>query len=147
VDAAGNMSSASVGYTVSGAPVNLVIVKLAPLLAKQGSTFSYAITVGNLSLQTASAVSITDTLPAGVSFVSASAGQLANSPKCSFAGNTVTCTTPSVTLITPVAVQITVKAVGAVGMKVTNIANVSSANPQGPLGNSQSIPVTTLITK
>jgi uncharacterized repeat protein (TIGR01451 family) len=147
VDAAGNTSSGSVRYTVGGAPANLVIVKLAPLLAKQGSTFSYAITVGNLSLQAASAVSITDTLPAGVSFVSASAGQLANSPKCSFAGSTVTCTTPSLTLITPVAVQITVKAVGAVGLKVTNVANVSSANPEGPLGNTQSFPVTTLITK
>jgi uncharacterized repeat protein (TIGR01451 family) len=147
VDAAGNTSSAPVKYTVSGAPVNLGILKLAPLTVKQGSTFTYSLTVGNLSLDTASSVVITDVLPAGVSFVSVAASQHPNPPKCNFAGGTVTCTTPSLSLITPVEVLINVKAIAAVGAKIANVANVSSANPMGPLGNGTSNQVITVVTK
>jgi uncharacterized repeat protein (TIGR01451 family) len=147
VDAAGNQSSASVNYTVSGAPVNLGILKLAPLTVKQGSTFTYSLTVGNLSLDTANSVVITDVLPAGVSFLSVAAGQKSNSPNCSFAGSTVTCTTPSLSLITPVEVLIKVKAIAAVGAKIANVAKVSSANPMGPLGNGTSNQVITVVTK
>ena len=139
VDAAGNPSSASVNYTVNGAPANLGILKLAALTAKQGSTFTYSLTVGNLSLQTtATSVVITDPLPSGVSFLSASGGR----SSCSFAGSTVTCTTPSLTFFTPVEVLINVKAVAAVGTTITNTAKVSSDN-----GNAASNTVTTLVTK
>jgi uncharacterized repeat protein (TIGR01451 family) len=152
VDAAGNQSTASVNYTVNGAPVNLGVLKLAPLTAKQATNFIYSLTVGNLSLQTASSVVITDVLPSGVSFVSASASQLvctnqgcSNPAKCSTAASTVTCTTPSLSLISPVEVLITVKATAAVGAKINNKATVSSANPEQ--GNPTSNTVTTVVTK
>jgi uncharacterized repeat protein (TIGR01451 family) len=153
VDAAGNQTmSAPVGYTVGGAPVNLGVLKLAPLTAKQGSNFTYSLTVGNLSLQTASSVVITDVLPSGVSYVSATPSQLvctnqgcSNPAKCTTAGSTVTCTTPSLSLISPVEVLITVKATAAVGAKINNTATVSSANPEQ--GNPTSNTVTTIVTK
>jgi uncharacterized repeat protein (TIGR01451 family) len=146
VDAAGNQSSQSVTYTVGGSPVNLAILKLAPLTAKQGSNFAYSLTVGNLSLQTATSVVITDVLPSGVSFVSAS-GKGGGKVSCGSAGGTVTCTTPSLTLVTPVEVVITVQATASVGAKISNTARVSSANPEGPLGNPVSNTVTTTVTK
>jgi uncharacterized repeat protein (TIGR01451 family) len=144
VDAAGNQTTQSVNYTVGGSPVNLAILKLGPLTVKQGANFTYSLTVGNLSLQPASSVVITDVLPSGVSFVSATGGGRVS---CGNAGGTVTCTTPSVTLVTPVEVLITVKATASVGAKISNTARVSSANPEGPLGNPVSNIVTTTVTK
>ena len=146
VDAAGNQTTQSVNYTVGGSPVNLAILKLAPLTVQQAANFTYSLTVGNLSLQPASSVVITDVLPSGVSFVSAS-GTGGGRVSCGNAGGTVTCTTPSVTLITPVEVLITVKATASVGAKISNTARVSSANPEGPLGNPVSNTVTTTVTK
>ncbi len=104
VDAAGNTTTASVNYLVAAPPVRLAILKLAPSQVKHGSQLTYNITVGNLALQTASAVTITDPLPAGVTYVKAKAQQLvcsngkcSNPASCSFASNTVTCTTPALT--------------------------------------------------
>jgi hypothetical protein len=44
-------------------------------------------------------------------------------------------------------VLITVKAIASVGAKISNTARVSSANPEGPLGNPVSNTVTTTVTK
>ena len=67
VDAAGNKSSASVNYqVVSLPPVNLSILKIAPLLVKHNTQLIYGISAFNLGKQTASSVTITDPLPAGV---------------------------------------------------------------------------------
>jgi uncharacterized repeat protein (TIGR01451 family) len=102
VDAAGNKTTASVSYQVAAPPVNLAVLKIAPLLVKKGGLLTYAITAFNLGKQTASAVTITDPLPANVTFVQAQAqlypcshGSCSNSASCMFANNTVTCTTAS----------------------------------------------------
>ena len=152
VDAAGNQATASVNYQVVALPpVNLYILKLAPLQVQQNNQMTYAITVANLGKQTASAVAITDPLPAGVTFVQANAqqyicnnGKCTNAASCTFAGNTVSCSTPSLTLTTPVLVEIVVRAQAAVGTKIKNTATVSSANPQGSPGNTQSSATTTV---
>jgi uncharacterized repeat protein (TIGR01451 family) len=145
VDAAGNVAAASVNYQVVGSPVNLFILKLAPPRVKRNSQLTYAITAANVSRQTASAVVITDPLPAGVTFVKASARQLvcsngtcSNPASCTFASNTVSCTTPSVSLLSPVVVEIVVSVQAAAGTKIKNTATVSSANPEGSPGNTQS---------
>jgi uncharacterized repeat protein (TIGR01451 family) len=150
-DAAGNTVMNSVSYTVVSLPAaNLDILKLAPATAKPGSEIEYAITVADLGKQAASSVVISDPLPTGVSFVNVSAlqlvlvnGKLTNQASCSFANNTVSCTTPSVTLLTPVVVGITVKVTATAGSKITNTATVSSANPEGQ-GNTQSSATTTV---
>jgi hypothetical protein len=105
----------------------------------------YAVTVGNLGKQPASAVVISDPLPAGVTFVKASAQQLvcsngkcSNPASCIFASNTVSCTTPSMTLLSPVAVEIVVQVQATAGTKIKNTATVTSANPEGSPGNTQS---------
>jgi uncharacterized repeat protein (TIGR01451 family) len=152
VDAAGNVGTpVTVNYTVTALPAaNLSIAKLAPASAKQGSQLVYAIAAADIGKQAATSVVITDPLPAGVTFVNASAlqlvctnGKCSNQASCSFANNTVTCTAPSMTLLTPVAVAITVKVTATSGTKIKNTATVSSANPEGS-GNTTSSATTTV---
>ncbi len=150
VDAAGNQTSASVNYTVAAPQVNLVILNLAPLLVEQKSQLTYTINVGNLSNQTASAVTVTDPLPAGVTFVKTQPicinGKCSIAPTCSFANNTVACSAPSVTLTTPLLFNIVVQVQAPVGTTIKNTATVSSANPEGKLAILQSTAIT-LVTK
>lgn len=150
VDAAGNQTSASANYTVAAPQVNLVILNLAPLLVKQKSQLTYTVTVGNLSNQTASAVTVTDPLPAGVTFVKTQPicvnGKCSTAPTCTFASNTVSCKAPSVTLTRPLLFNIVVQVQAAVGSKIKNTTTVSSANPEGKLAALQST-ATTIVTK
>jgi uncharacterized repeat protein (TIGR01451 family) len=153
VDAAGNSATpASVMYQVVAAPpaANLSVLKVAPATVKHGAQLIYAITALNLGKQAASAVKITDPLPSGVTFVKASAQQLAcsgnkcsNDASCAFASNTVTCSVPSLTLLTPVLVEIYVNVTANAGTTVSNTATVSSANPPGK-GVTQSTAKTTV---
>jgi uncharacterized repeat protein (TIGR01451 family) len=140
VDAAGNAATpVSVKYqVVSAPPANLSILKVAPATVKSKAQLIYAITAVNLGAQAASAVKITDPLPSGVTFVKASAQQLAcsgnkcsNDASCTFASNTVTCSVPSLTLLTPVLVEVYVNVTAKSGTTITNTATVSSANPPG----------------
>ena len=140
LDAAGNSATpASVTYQVVAAPpVNLSIVKVAPPSVKHNAQLIYGITAVNLGAQAASAVKITDPLPSGVTFVKATAQQLvcnkgkcSNDASCTFASNTVICSVPSMTLLTPVLVEIYVNVTANAGTTISNTATVTSANPQG----------------
>lgn len=151
VDAAGNTTTSSVNYQVVAAPqVNLVILNLAPLVVKQNSQLTYTVAVGNLSNQAASTVTVTDPLPAGVTFVNTQPvcinGKCSTAPTCTFANNTVNCKAPSVTLTTPLLFNIVVQVQAAVGTKIKNTTTVGSANPEGKLAVLQST-ATTLVTK
>jgi uncharacterized repeat protein (TIGR01451 family) len=152
VDAAGNAATpVSVKYQVVAAPpVNLSILKVAPATVKHNAQLIYGITAVNLGAQAASAVKITDPLPSGVTFVKASAQQLvctkgkcSNDASCTFASNTVSCSVPSLTLLTPVLVEIYVNVTANAGTTISNTATVSSANPQGK-GSPQSTAKTTV---
>ena len=150
VDAAGNTVSNSVSYTVVSATANLSLAKLGPASAKSGSQITYVIAAGDFGKQAASSPVISDPLPAGVTFIKASAvqlvcsrGQCTNQASCSFAGNTVTCTAPSLTLTTPILESITVKVTAVAGTKITNTATITSANPEGK-GSPQASATTTV---
>jgi uncharacterized repeat protein (TIGR01451 family) len=150
VDAAGNLATASVNYLVVAAPpVNLGILKVAASAVKHNAQLTYGITAANLGKQTASAVVVTDPLPAGVTFVRAAAQQLtcnngkcSNTASCTFASNTVSCTAPSMTLLNPMLVEITVSVQASAGTKIKNTATVSSSNPDSSPGNNQSTAIT-----
>jgi uncharacterized repeat protein (TIGR01451 family) len=150
VDAAGNQTSTSVNYQVVAPQVNLVILSLAPRSVKQNSQLTYTVTVGNLSNQTASAVTVNDPLPAGVTFVKTQPvcvnSRCSTAPTCTFASNTVTCSAPSVTLRTPLLFNIVVQVQAAVGTRIKNTITVGSANPEGKLAVLQST-TTTIVTK
>jgi uncharacterized repeat protein (TIGR01451 family) len=145
VDAAGNQTSSSVNYLVVAPSVNLYLLKLAAPRVKHNSTLTYGIAATLLGKQTTTAVTITDPLPAGVTFVSAKATQLtctngkcSNTASCSFANNTVSCKSNSLSLLTPIAVEINVSVQAAAGTTIKNTATLSAANPAVSQGNTQS---------
>src|SRR5262249_41399266 len=76
-------NSSSASTTVLAA--DLSITKTAPATVAAGQQFTYTLSVHNGGPSDATGVSVTDTLPTGVTFVSASTG-------CANATGTVTCT-------------------------------------------------------
>jgi uncharacterized repeat protein (TIGR01451 family) len=148
VDAAGNTATQSVTYNVSSPlpPVNVSVLKLAPLTVKKGAQMTYSIGVANISLNAATSVTVTDTLPAGVTFVKATALQtVCSGLKCSndavcTGTTTVSCSVPSMTLLTPMAIQIVVNVTANSKTQISNTATVSTQNSNA--GKSQSTAVT-----
>jgi uncharacterized repeat protein (TIGR01451 family) len=65
----------STANTNLGSVADLSITKTAPATVPMGSVLDYAITVGNTGPDAATNVVVTDTLPAGVTFISATPSQ------------------------------------------------------------------------
>src|SRR6202011_5891026 len=82
---------------VIAAPADLAVVKTGPATATAGTVISYTINVTNNGPNPAINASLTDTLPAGTTFVSltAAAGWSCTTPAVG-AGGTVSCTNGSV---------------------------------------------------
>ncbi len=97
--------------------------------ADLNATLTYVITVTNNSADEASGVTVTDTLPGGVTFVSASAG----AGSCSESGGTLTCDLG--TLTGGNSVTITLRVTADQVQKVTNTASVSLNELDPNLGN------------
>ncbi len=146
-DVAGNAVTAQT-YTVVYPNADLAVIKVGPLLIKSGTNATYGIGAWNQGPGTANNVVISDVLPAGESFVSATYALVQctklgcsvpppSSTPCSFANNTVTCG-PIATLapipngqvlFTGVGVSLVTKVNAKAGTWITNTATVSSANP------------------
>src|SRR5207249_555203 len=96
-----------------------------PVLA--GGTLTYTLSVSNAGPSTASSVTVTDTLPAGVTFQSASGAGWT----CSGTNASVTCTRASLapTGSTPSTITITVKAPNE-GGTISNTATVSASTSE-----------------
>jgi len=146
-DVAGNAVTAQT-YTVVYSNADLAVIKIGPLLVKSGTNATYGIGAWNQGPGTANNVVISDVLPAGESFVSATYALVQctklgcsvpppGSTPCTFANNTVTCG-PLATLapipngqilFTGVGVSLVTKVNAKAGSWITNTAAVSSANP------------------
>ena len=75
------------------APPNLTIGKSGPVTATQNTNFAYTLVVTNTSVSaTSGVITVTDSLPAGLSFVSGSGSGFT----CAASGQNVTCTSSSV---------------------------------------------------
>jgi len=102
------------------------VTKSAPATATAGTNLTYSIGVANSGPSSAPNVSLTDALPAGLSFVSMvqNTGQAFN---CGFAAGTVTCTNVS---MTPGAATFTLTAlVSPTVVNGTVISNTASVSP------------------
>jgi uncharacterized repeat protein (TIGR01451 family) len=107
-------------YTVPGA--NLSLTKLdSPDPVTPGGTLTYTLTVSNAGPATACQATVTDPLPAGVSFVSASG----TGWNCSQASGVVSCTTTSLAPGTAPDITIVVTAPLTPGL-ITNTATVTT---------------------
>ena len=117
--------------TTVTALADLAITKTGPATATAGSTIAYSLSVSNLGPSTAASVSVTDTLPAGVSFVSASG----TGWTCGEAVGIVTCTRPSIGAgSTAPTITVDVTAPAGPGSLV-NTATVSAATSDPDLTN------------
>lgn len=105
-----------------------------------GSTLTYTLAVANAGGSAASDAVVTDTLPAGTTFVSAASG---GTFSCSEAGGTVTCTAASFAAGAADTITITLLA-PANGGTISNTASISSATPDPNTANNSATAVTTV---
>jgi uncharacterized repeat protein (TIGR01451 family) len=103
-----------------------------------GAALTYTITVTNNGAGTATGVTVTDTLPAGTTFVSASAG-------CNNTAGTVTCTIGSINAGAQAVVTIDVTAPSSAGT-ISNTASVQGAQFDAVPGNDSATESTTVNT-
>ena len=120
------------------ADVSIVKTASPPSPLAPSQAFAYSLAVTNAGPGTASSVSVADTLPAGVGFVSASAPV---GWSCAEAAGTVTCTNPSLAAGPANVITINATAPATPGT-VTNTATVSSAADGNPANDSSSVDVT-----
>ena len=120
----------SVDVTIPGSDVS--ILKTGPASVTQGQAFTYHLTVANAGPSTANGATASDTLPANVSFVSASAG-------CAFAAGTVTCSAGNLPAGGSQTFDIDVVALST-GSSIVNTATAgSSTNEIDPSNNTSTV--------
>jgi large repetitive protein len=136
-DGFGGTSTATITVNVTGS-ADLAIGKFASSpTVYASSNLNYTISVTNLGANTASSVTVTDALPAGVTFVSASGSYATNN-------NVVTWSISSLTNRQITNLTVTVKAPAS--GTLTNTASVMSPTPDPVPTNNVTPPVTTGVT-
>jgi uncharacterized repeat protein (TIGR01451 family) len=96
-----------------------------------GGTLTYTVTVTNLGPSAATSVTLVDTLPAGVAFVSSTPGP----PTCNIAGPTLTCDLGTLAGGGGIAVTIVTTVNGGAAGILLNTASASAAEPDPSSGN------------
>ncbi len=100
----------------------------APSTVVSGSTLTYTISSGNTGPDAASAVAITDTLPAGTTFQSVTVSPGSCTSPAQGATGTVTCTLGSQPVGSRIKASLIVNVTAASGTVITNNVGVTSAN-------------------
>jgi uncharacterized repeat protein (TIGR01451 family) len=129
----GNNSEIVTTQVVTSADLQLTSKTGTPNPAPGGSIVTYAFTVTNNGPYQASALTLTDTLPTGLTFVADNANPAANQDSdwsCSAAGQVVTCTAASLAVsATPSVFHFRVQVTKATTGAITNAASVSASTP------------------
>lgn len=134
---ANNSRSDSVTIAAASADLRINSMSHSPEPPTVGQNMSYSISVFNSGPSNATGVTFTDTLPGGVTFVSASSTQGA----CMQAAGTVTCNIGAMTPSAGVSITITVTPTGATAL--VNTASVSGNEPDPNQGNNSGRDATT----
>ena len=135
-----NKSNNTSSVTTAVTGNDLVVTKTAnPVAAKVGDTISYAVVVTNKGPGPANGVTMTDVLPAGVSYVSAATTR----GTCS-GNSTVTCSIGTLPESSPATVTIVVKATAAGTVK--NTADVGPSQDDPDKTNNTASATTTVTT-
>jgi uncharacterized repeat protein (TIGR01451 family) len=140
-------NSATATTTIGAGSADLAVTKTdAPDPVVAGQNITYTITASNAGPSNATTATLTDTLPAGTTFVSLStpAGWTCTTPAVG-AGGTVSCSNPSAPLGNAVFSLVTqVSAATAGGTSISNTATVGAATTDPNTGNN-SATATTLV--
>jgi uncharacterized repeat protein (TIGR01451 family) len=108
--------------------------------AVAGGALSYTLVITNNGPATATGVAVTDTLPAGVTFVTATVSQ----GSCNQSGSVVTCTIGSLTISSTTNVTITVAINPSTRNILTNTAEIAGNETDGELANNIYTETTTI---
>lgn len=122
----GNDADLAITKTVSRNPVMV------------GNNFGYELTVTNNGPSLATGITVTDVLPAGISFVSAATSQ----GSCANNSGTVTCNVGNLAIQASAAITLTVSATAA--GSVTNTASVKASEPDSNAANNQASALVTV---
>lgn len=114
---AGPASANNDGAASPSAPADMSIVKSGPATFNPGGTLTFTLAVTNNGPFASSGSVVNDTIPAGLTVQSASAG-------CTIAGNTVTCTNGPLAVKASKAITITASSALSTTACVTNTATV-----------------------
>jgi len=137
---ANNTSSLVVTTVIPPASTaDLAVGKSGPASIFAGTNFSYSISVTNLGPATATGLSVTDNLPAGLVFVSATPGAVTN------AGNQVVWTNLN-SLASGAVTNLTLTVTATLRASVTNFASAGSPTLDTNVTNNVSSPVVTAVT-
>jgi uncharacterized repeat protein (TIGR01451 family) len=142
---ANNTSTVTTTITAPVKPVDypdLAIVKTAtPSPVSVGANLTYTLTVSNNSLTADTGVTVSDPLPAGVTFVSATASQ----GTAGINGSTTQASLGSMAANATATVTIVVNVTSSAGSTITNTATVAGDLPEATLSNNTSMVVTPVI--
>src|SRR5437879_4972270 len=139
-------TSQAVPYTIAAATAStdLGVTKTGPATATAGGPIAYTLTATNNGPSDATGVTVSDTLPAGVGFVSASSSQ----GTCTNASGTVTCDVGPLANTASATITINATAPATAGM-ITNTATISgnetdpsAANNSASASTNVSVPTT-----
>ncbi len=133
-------NNASTNATTSRRTADLQVIKTAPAAATPGTTFSWSLQVTNNGPNDSVGAIVSDPLPAGVTFVSAS-------PGCVQSGGTVTCTLGTVVNGASATRTITVRVDSPYGGAPTlvNQATVTTTNEVDPVAPNNTSSASTTI--
>ena len=139
--AAGN--NVATAPTTLGVSADLAVTKSGPAAATAGTNVTYTVTVTNNGPSTATNVTLTDTLPAGTTFVSTTqTGGPAFT--CGHAGGVVTCTRATLVPLAPATFQIVAAIAPETTGTITNTATVNATTADPAAGNNVATAPTTL---
>ncbi|HEY2456145.1 MAG TPA: hypothetical protein VGI13_02500 [Candidatus Acidoferrum sp.] len=142
VDQAGNQTQSSVSYTVSYSSADVALISINVTGAETGEKVTYGFIASDLGPSAGQGVKITDALPAGLTFVSASFTNGVTSGNCSAVSGTVTCTLGTVPVLPArgsiYTGQITAKVTASSGTTISNTITISGLNPDPNPGNNSS---------
>ncbi len=153
-DSATDHASGAASYNVVAPATDVAIAEIAPFSVRAGSKLTYTVGVGDLGPANAYNVVVTDPLPTGTTFVSATGNQVScsfvnrrftctSTPlSCSNVGGTATCSVGtlmplSLASLSGATMQITVQLTNSLtaGKTIKNIVSVSSAGADPNPGN------------
>jgi uncharacterized repeat protein (TIGR01451 family) len=131
-------------------PADLDIVNLASPKVKQGANLTYVATTTNFGPSGAQGVAISNTIPAGATYVSSSLCSLStgcSSTTCSLVAGTASCKVGNLDKFGLEFMLVTVKVTAKPGTVISDTASISSFNPDPDRVPDRSWTMKTLVTK